>query len=344
MFDVHTGYGSVSEYTVRALARAGARVHVIPVTLRPRGLSKEFWRILESGEEDIDAPVLVQSWLRPEFRHLESAPGLFIYTMWESSRLPSGWADQLSRATAIVVPSSYVAGTFRENGVSVPVMVVPEGVDPAVYRWVERPRRRQLTTLIVGPLDERKHVAEGVAAWHRAFSGDPHARLIIKTTYNYQNYAPTDPRIRYVDQVETTRGIPHWYEQADVLLALGNEGYGAPLIEAMATGLPVIALDSEGQADACREAAGMLLPVKPVRFDPYVHPQWGDCGIRATPGVDDVAERLRWVATHRDEATAMGRAAAQWAAVHRNVWARGPALLDIMARSLAGRGQGQGHG
>ena len=66
-----------------------------------------------------------------------------------------------------------------------------------------------------------------------------------------------------LEDLEPTRGIAHWYARADVLLALGNEGFGLPLVEAMATGLPVIALDSEGQSDVCADAGGLVMPVVP---------------------------------------------------------------------------------
>jgi hypothetical protein len=57
---------------------------------------------------------------------------------------------------------------------------------------------------------------------------------------------------------------------------------------------------------------------------------WGQGGKRAVPGVDDVVKNLRWVATHGDEARDMGRAASGWVLKNRNIWAMGPAALDVM--------------
>ena len=225
---------------------------------------------------------------------------------------------------------------MRNSGVRVPVEVVPDGIDPAVYRYVERPRRPGVTTLIVSTIDDRKHVAEGVEAWTRAFRGRPTARLVIKSTYVVPDRRDDDPRIEYVARVEPTRGIARWYDGADVLLALGNEGFGLPALEAMATGLPVIALDSEGQADLCRDAAGLLVPLPPARYEAFVSSVFGPGGVRGVPGVQDVAERLVWVADHLDEAREMGRKAAAWAAKERNVWDKGPRVLDILSRYFFG--------
>ncbi|QHN04128.1 glycosyltransferase [Granulicella sp. WH15] len=336
-FDVSTGYGSMSEYTVLSMARAGAHVDVVPLSLHGEGLTPEFHQIVRRSAPDRGSPTLYCGWPRPELLPFLAYQDLFMYTMWESAQLPAGWADQINRTRGIMVPSHFVADTYRRCGVTVPIEVVPEGVDPSVYPYVRREPRRGLVTLTIGPIDDRKHVQEGIAAWKLAFRDDPDARLIIKTTYGYRNYTPDDPRIRYVDQQERTRGILHWYRQADVLLALGNEGFGLPLIEGMATGMPVIALDSEGQSDVCREARDFLIPVQPASWNEYDSRSFGRCGLRGVPGVEDVAMKLRWVNEHREEAQQMGAAASAWVHRHRNVWNKGPAVLEMMERHVSTR-------
>ena len=78
----------------------------------------------------------------------------------------------------MIVPTRFVARVFRSERRTVPVEVVPEGVDPAVYASIERPERAGVTTLMVGPLVPASTSQEGIAAWKRAFAGDPTARLI----------------------------------------------------------------------------------------------------------------------------------------------------------------------
>jgi len=333
-FMVYDGYGSMAEYLVRGMVRAGARVHVAPLRLDMEGLSAECQAIVRQSHPEPEAPVLYFSYLDRHIERFLGARDLFINTMWESSRLPTAWPAWLNRARTVIVPTRFVADVCRASGVTAPVEVIPEGIDPEVYHSIDRPERAGLTTLVVGALIDRKHMREAMAAWQRAFAGDPDARLIIKAHFRSRDWAPDDPRIEVVDTNEPTQGIARWYAQADVLLALGNEGFGLPLVEGMATGLPVIALNSEGQADVCREAPDCLLPITPRRWETYDGGPFGRCGVCGAPEVDDVAAALRWVADHRGEARAMGRAASRWALRRRDIWAKGPAVLDVLERAV----------
>jgi glycosyltransferase involved in cell wall biosynthesis len=337
-FDVASGYGSMAEYLVLSMARSGARINALPINLSQDGLSDPLRQLLSQSTRESGPNVLYFHWISASVQRFQMAERLFINTMWESDRLPHNWVGPLNRARLVIVPTRFVAQVCRASGVTAPLEVIPEGIDPAVYHYQERPRRAGLTTLIVGPVDRRKHTLEGIAAWKQAFAGDPEARLIIKTSYNYQNYAPDDPRITYVDRPERTRGIAHYYQQADVLLALGNEGFGLPMVEAMATGLPVIALNSEGQSDVFQDAPKLLLPVQPESWQTAKSYDGQSYGRQGVPGVAEISAQLRWVATHRDEAAEMGRAASAWALEHRNIWHKGPAVLAAIERAAPGAG------
>ena len=139
--------------------------------------------------------------------------------------------DLLNQADFVVAPTPYVAEVFGRSGVTAPVCVIPEGIDPQVYPFVERPDRSTFTTLVVGMLNERKHGHAAIAVWQLAFQNDPNARLVFKSRWQVQGRLPNDNRVRFVESNRTTRGILDFYQEADVLLALGNEGFGMPLVE-----------------------------------------------------------------------------------------------------------------
>jgi glycosyltransferase involved in cell wall biosynthesis len=332
-FDIHSGYGVTGEYLALSLARAGASVAAVPLGMSAVGLSDELIAMTRLPEgESREGPTIYHSWLRPDIQPFCDGRDLFISTMWEASRFPAAWIPLLQKARAVIAPSRFVAESCRASGVTRPVAVVPLGIDPDVYHEQPREERESLHSLIVAPVDDRKHTHLAIEAWKIAFAGDAGARLVIKTTYGYHNYIPDDPRITYVDRVEPSRGIAAWYRQADILLALGNEGFGMPLVEGMATGLPVIALDTEGQADVCRDAPGLLLTVPSAGQERHDHHSIGSAGYRSVPDFDAVVRHLRWVAEHRDEARDMGRAASAWAIENRNIWSVGPEVLDVVQR------------
>ncbi|MEU6477911.1 glycosyltransferase [Streptomyces sp. NPDC047017] len=331
-FYVYDGYAGMSEYIVLGLSRLGVRVNLLPFKLETDGLSAEMLDIVEAAGPVGTGPLLFNSWVRPELDRYAGRP-LMMHTMWESSRLPASWVGPLNRARVLMVPTRFVARMFRDSGITVPVEVTPDGVDPEVYPWVARPEREGVTTLVVGTVVPRKHVAQAIQAWRLAFADDPAARLVVKARFGVEGrggLAVRDPRITIVDENEPTRGILHWYEQADVLLALGSEGFGLPLVEGMATGLPVIALSSEGQGDVCADAGDLVLPVAPSHWEDVYEPHLGHCGVRGVPDVAKVAQHLRWVASHRDEARALGRAASAWVHKERDVWQKPTVMLEVM--------------
>ena len=330
---VYDGLGSMGEYLVLGMARAGATPALTLLRHDLEGTSAELRELLGKQKTTVGDPTVILAWWGDRLDAYSRSP-LFVNTMWETNRIPADWPARLNKVRAVIVPTRFVADVFRRCGVNVPVHVVPQGVDPAVYHFEERTERRGLTTLMVGVVCPRKNVTEGILAWQKAFADDPDARLLIKSRFGSAAPDTGDDRIRVVDSNETTRGIAHWYREADVLMALGNEGFGLPLVEAMATGMPVIALDAEGQSDVCRDAGGLVLSVPPGRQERVVEAPFGDCGVRAVPDVDAVAARLRWVAGHREEATALGRGSSAWAIRHRDVWDMGPAVLDLMEAAI----------
>jgi glycosyltransferase involved in cell wall biosynthesis len=336
-FMVYDGYGSMAEHIALGLEEAGVAVHCAPLVQDRAGLSAGMRRLLDRpAPARMPDTSLIFTFPQPAVARFLAAADPFFYTMWEADRLPPAWAAMLAAARGVVVPSRFLTGVLRDSGVTVPAHVVPLGVDPAVYGPMAREEREGLTTLVVGTMAGRKHVAEAVAAWRMAFEGDAAARLVIKSRFGQGRLETDDPRISFESSELRTRGIAGHYAAADVLLALGNEGFGLPAVEAMACGLPVVALDSEGQADLCADARGMVLPVPAAGRERADDSPFGPGGWRARPDVAAAAARLRWVAAHRGEARAMGAAAAEWVRRHRDIRACAPALVEAMEQGRRG--------
>jgi glycosyltransferase involved in cell wall biosynthesis len=116
-------------------------------------------------------------------------------------------------------------------------------------------------------------------------------------------------------------------QDRDFYVALRNGGSAqrARSSHSIATGINVGSF-----FDVCREAAGLLLPASPTRWEPYNNAALGPGVMRGIPDVDTVTENLRWVASHRAEAREMGRAASAWVLKNRDVRTMGPAMPEII--------------
>jgi glycosyltransferase involved in cell wall biosynthesis len=104
------------------------------------------------------------------------------------------------------------------------------------------------------------------------------------------------------------RALLRLYQAADCFVwpTLG-EGWGYPPREAAATGLPVITPAHTGQADAAEWA--YVIPHTEGGARAIFNTWGGQCGTFPTPDVDALADRMRWVFEHRDEAREFGRRA-----------------------------------
>jgi len=135
--------------------------------------------------------------------------------------------------------------------------IIPNGVDTDRFDPAARPLEKfsdgAFNVLYVGRLDPRKgiiYLLEAFAAFARLVSGrtrlivvggGPHERIV-------KRFAETlGPRLAQEGLVHPNL-LPRYYASADVVCspAVGNESFGIVLLEAMASGRPLIATDIPG--------------------------------------------------------------------------------------------------
>ena len=100
------------------------------------------------------------------------------------------------------------------------------------------------------------------------------------------------PNIQVIDGFLDDDALRSLYLSADVLLSLHRaEGFGLPMLEAMALGVPVIATAYSGNLDFMTEVTGMLVPARTVPVhDTAVYMRYADA-VWADP--DEAAARRR---------------------------------------------------
>lgn len=102
--------------------------------------------------------------------------------------------------------------------------------------------------------------------------------------------------------------IPSLYAAADAfVLATRGEGWGLPIVEAMAMGLPTIATNWSGPADILTDSTGYLLNVE--KMVPCEGRDYENGQMWALPSTSHLRTLMRRVFTNREESKRVGQAA-----------------------------------
>lgn len=150
-----------------------------------------------------------------------------------------------------VIPNGVDTGRFNPE-----VPVLPGSADGAP------------TVLFVGRMDPRKGLKYLLKAFPRIVAAVPDARLVVVGNgllrRYYEAYLPAAlrDRVRYEGFVPG-EVLPRYYRSADVYCApsLGGESFGIVLLEAMASGTPVVASNIRGYRDVVADGVeGILVP------------------------------------------------------------------------------------
>ncbi|MEN9938070.1 MAG: hypothetical protein RLZZ387_4649 [Chloroflexota bacterium] len=265
------------------------------------------------------------------------------YSMLEPTGIPEDWAAQANQMDEVWVPSTFNAQTFRDSGVKKPIHVIPLGVDPDYFHPGIAARRPSDRYVFLSNFEwgERKAPEVLLRAFTEEFSDRDDVVLVLKVFNNdpgvnvRQQIA--DLRLRHgsapvvlmLNQHIALHQMGSLYTSADCfVLPTRGEGWGMPILEAMACGLPTIATNWSAQADFLDDEVAYPLRVRrlipAVAKCPYYEGyEWAD------PDVEHLRHLMRHVYEHRDEARAKGLRAARVAA-ERWSWAR--AVDKIMAR------------
>ncbi|HEU5433943.1 MAG TPA: glycosyltransferase [Thermomicrobiales bacterium] len=275
---------------------------------------------------------------------------LVVMTMREGTVVPKARVNAINQTAALLyLPCRQNVETFRACGVRVPTKVLPYGVDPARFPYLQRPRDGAEPFIFgaFGALSARKGIDALVRAFRAEFASAEPARLVLKSIEPLPFALVADARIRVVTGFSPHAQLLELLRSFDAfVLPSRAEGFGLCGLEAMATGLPTIATNWSGPADYLDPADSL-----PLRYRLVDAAATEANGVRyfgewAEPDVDHLRTLLRWLYEHRTEAARMGRLAS--ARAHRDwTWdqaaARLQADLDLLARGVspgdeAGRG------
>ena len=170
-------------------------------------------------------------------------------------------------ADRVVAVSNALAENLRAN-FQVEATVIHNIVDVSRFQYVKREPKNNFTFISVGNLVPIKHFDLLIDAFAEAFKNDKSVALKIVGSGSEMNKLQSiinqnnmNGQIVLLNEVGRDK-LKEIYPQGDAFVLVSkSETFGVVFIEAMATGLPVIATDCGGPSDIVNEKNGYLIPV-----------------------------------------------------------------------------------
>jgi len=285
---------------------------------------------------------------------------------WEFGSLPVEWVRVFStQVDEMWVPSNYVRQVYIESGVPAErVVVIPNGVNPEKFHPGVKPyslkTQKKFKLLFVGGTIHRKGIDLLLQAYLDAFKGSDDVCLVIKDMGGNSFYSgqtlkteiqriqnsQESPEIEYIDTMLSEEELVGLYTACNILVhPYRGEGFGLPILEAMACGMPAIVTNGGACLDFCHTKNSLL--VKAVRKQ-FKEKCIGD---RKTVGypwmfeveIDALKDKMRYACNHPEEIRALGKEISQdvrdnwtWAGAAGKITERIEYLKNTPIRRYAG--------
>jgi glycosyltransferase involved in cell wall biosynthesis len=234
---------------------------------------------------------------------------------WETTRIASRHYAALQGFDEIWAPSRWGRDVLVANGFAPDrVHVVPEGVATDLFTPAARPPEGRFRFLCVGKWEERKGIAGLVRCFSTTFAADEDVELVLHAHNPYlpgfdleQTLATLGlgaehrPAIRPSMPLDGPALAALYRDCHAFVLPTRAEGWGLPILEAMASGLPTIATDYSAQRDYLNERngfpirVGAMIPVD----DAFFYGVGEALGDWAEPDWGHLSETMRFVSDNR---------------------------------------------
>jgi len=212
---------------------------------------------------------------------------------------PFRWGERwtMQQVDQAIAGTDSAAAVYREKGYTGPMAVIPQfGVDASIFQPATVPQARPFTVGYVGRLVPEKGLDALVNAlsklggeWQARFVGGGPHRQPMQALASELGIAD---RLTFVSQIPSVE-MPNQYHEMDVLVLPSltrpnwKEQFGRVLIEAMASGVPVIGSDS-GAIPGVVADAGLIVPegdidaltgaIAQIRDDTHLHQRLREAG------------------------------------------------------------------
>jgi autotransporter strand-loop-strand O-heptosyltransferase len=281
------------------------------------------------------------------------APSI-LYTVWESTEYPAEFLDKLKLYDQLWVPSEWQRAASIAQGIPEEfVKVVPEGVDPEIYKpegaGIDEVRREfHFSFVNVGQWQPRKSTLEICQSFIKAFPRNNKVRLYLSadTLFPSDTYKSTEERLAAYG-LNDPRIIPVHFEEREAYIrrlqsshcfvsCSRSEGWGLPMCESMACGIPTIVADFGGSTEYAGDA--IVIPIRELKKPEGIYGNWDVPGKWGEPDYDCLVAQMKDVyknyPTHKSKALATSetiRTKFSWKAAAEKAYA----ILEELSQGLS---------
>lgn len=327
-FAGHTGYNIHTSKLADALSQ---RAFVIRIDLQePAAVNQQ--KLSQVASLTAARPDLVRINLHINHPNLInnylSWPGYHCcYAIWESTRLPPDWLPVLNKVHQVWTPSHWGAEILRHHDIADDqIRIVPEGVDMDIFNPQVEPlpqlaRLPGFKFIHVGKYESRKGTAELIQRFDETFRSEDVYLVLLSHNPFVQGFELTkvvdDMNLKRRDQVLCINPLPSQqaiaalYTACDVgVFPTRAEGWGLPIADAMACGLPVIVTAYSAVTEYFSESCGFGLgyELEPIKEQLFAAED-GNQGNWAKPDTKELANCMLECVGAGDQLALMGEAA-----------------------------------
>lgn len=326
-----SGYSETSRNYVAAM-----NLYQNDIDLAVKSVNFERWSTDQSAYLPILNPLLKKKidpevqiiHMTPENFRIHKRPGVknIGYAVWETTRLPDGWAAMCNQLDEIWTSCDWNVEVFKECGVKVPVKKIEHTINLnqfnnaptvnfgfpkdkflfySIFQWTERKNPVGLIRAFMSEFSKHDNVALVLKTYLRN-NTDGDKQIIeneIKNVMNTMWVKEDHPPVVLLHKMLSRQQILGLHKAGDCLvLPHKAEGWSCTAFESMAMGKPTICTRFGGNTEFMSDDNSFLLD---YQLTPVAGMPWGlynGKGMWAEPSLEHLKAQMRYVYEHQDEA------------------------------------------
>jgi glycosyltransferase involved in cell wall biosynthesis len=196
----------------------------------------------------------------------------------------------------MLTPSKFSQDIMEKNGVTIPIILFPHGIDPDIFTLSKRNKEFPFKFLYCGEPTTRKGVPELISAFTKTFDRDKDFNLTIRSNPHATpdeiskigNLVKGFDNIKFIISNGEQSSLNNYYQSSHVYCYPSKgDWFGLTPIEALSTGLPVIATRYNGYYEHMRgKILSIGYTIEDVQHE-MLRGKW------AVPDISDLCEKLK---------------------------------------------------